>query len=70
MKILIDYADDHNIMINVNEKNDELETPILIAFKNCSIEKFELLIDYFNKNGIILNINDKNNKRQPTFIGN
>ncbi len=60
-KLIIDYANKHNITLNINDKEKEGYYPLLIATSKDNIEMVQLIIDYANKNNIILDINDKNN---------
>jgi len=61
VKLLIDYANKNNIILNINDKNKLGNYPLLWSIgKDNSVEITKLLIDYANKNNIILNINDKN----------
>ncbi len=43
--IIIDYANNHNIILNVNQKNYDNETPVIIAFRKEQLNKVRLLFE-------------------------
>jgi len=60
IKIFIDYADDHDIIIDINEKimNDNIvDSSLLMAVRNNNVEIIQQLIDYAHRHNIILDIN-------------
>jgi len=63
-KLIIDYADKQNIILNINDKNERGNSLIFVAIVESvnNSEYVKLIIDYANKQNIILNINDKNKK--------
>jgi len=48
VKLIIDYANNHNIELNLNKKNDYGKYPLLYAIKNNNIEMVKVLIKYSN----------------------
>jgi len=63
LNILIDYADKHSIMLNVNAKNSEGSFPLLSACA-CRYSGYYInsLFEHANRHSILLNINDKDIK--------
>jgi len=59
-ELLINYANEKNIILELNEKDNKSKYPFLIAFNN-NIEMTQLLIDYANKKNIALELTDYNN---------
>eukprot|EP00833_Pecoramyces_ruminatium_P015563 jgi/Orpsp1_1/1189595/evm.model.d7180000073133.1 len=60
VKLFIDYANQHDIILELNEKNNIGYYPLLwVTIKN-DIEMIKLLIEYANKYNIILQLNKKN----------
>ena len=57
----MDYANYHNIKLNLNEKNNYGYFPILNIFSKNNIEMIQLLMDYANYNNIKLELNKKTN---------
>ncbi len=69
IKIIMDYANDHNLFLNVNQKKKSNgETPILTTFRTGHIGKVRLLFEYSKNNDIILNINDKNKEGYNSLL--
>jgi len=62
LKLLIDYANNNNIILELNEKDKNGNYPLLLVCVSNSAEMVELLIDYSNKNNIILELNQKNER--------
>ena len=60
VKLLIEYANQHQIILELNEKNKFGDYPLLWAIFNVEIIK--LLIEYANQYQIIMELNEKNNK--------
>eukprot|EP00833_Pecoramyces_ruminatium_P007735 jgi/Orpsp1_1/1181767/evm.model.c7180000078511.1 len=58
----MDYIDENNIILILNEKNNNGNYPLLWCISENNIEMIKLIIDYAEKNNIILNINEKNNE--------
>jgi len=54
VKLLIEYANQHQIILNVNEKNKYGWFPIMNAVSYNNIEIIKLLIDYANQYQIVL----------------
>jgi len=64
MTMLIDYANDHNILLDINDKDFDGNFPLLVV-ANCDdteLSLFHTLVSYANDHNILLNINDKNNE--------
>jgi len=59
VKLLIDYVDNHNIILKINEKIINGFTAIMSAIENNNTEIVKFLVDYSNEHNIMLNINDK-----------
>eukprot|EP00833_Pecoramyces_ruminatium_P012007 jgi/Orpsp1_1/1186039/evm.model.c7180000096583.2 len=59
VKLLIDYANENNIILELNEKNEFGDFPLLMAINKYNIEMVKLLIDYANEKNIILELNEK-----------
>jgi len=59
IKLLIEYANENNIILEINEKNKNERYPFIYAASNNNIEMVQLLIEYANKNDIVLKINEK-----------
>ena len=57
--LLIDYATENKIILELNEKNYYENNPLLKATYRNNIEIVKLLINYANKNKIILELNEK-----------
>jgi len=55
-KLLIDR---HNIILNINDKNNDGWSPICSVSGHNNIRIVKLLIDYANRHNITLKINDK-----------
>eukprot|EP00833_Pecoramyces_ruminatium_P004733 jgi/Orpsp1_1/1178765/evm.model.c7180000066650.1 len=67
VKVLIDYANSHNIHLNINERNEDEDYPLLNAtFKN-NIEIINLLMEYADNNDMILNITKQNKRKNYTL---
>ncbi|OUM60065.1 hypothetical protein PIROE2DRAFT_14257 [Piromyces sp. E2] len=60
LNILIDYADKHSIVLNMNTKNSEGKFPLLSACA-CRYSGYYIdsLFEHVNRHSILLNINDK-----------
>jgi len=60
VNILIDYADRHSLVLNLNVKNSEGKSPLLCAC-SCRYSMYYVssMFRHANKNSIILNVNDK-----------
>ena len=65
VKLLMEYAKENNIVLNINDKNNNEEFPFLSAIKfdnkNDDTKMVDSLMEYAKENNIVLNINDKNN---------
>jgi len=62
------YADENKILLDLNEKDDDGEYPILLSVYR-GIKYVKLLIEYADKHHIILEMNDHNkNKRYPLLM--
>jgi len=66
-KLIIDYANENNIILNISDKNVEGWYPLLFATSHDNNEMIQLITDYTIKNIIKLNVNDKNIDRRSTF---
>jgi len=60
LKELMDYSQKNNILLNINEKDDNGNTPLLLSVNKNNVEMTKLLVDYANTNNIILEVNEKN----------
>jgi len=58
VKLLLDFANKNNILLDLNGKNNE-NYPLSIAIQNNNLIIIQLLLEYANKNGNILVINEK-----------
>ena len=68
-KLLIQYANEKHIKLNINSKNHNNGYPLLLLFEyDNSNELLQLLIDYANKNSIILDITSKDNDGDYPFL--
>eukprot|EP00833_Pecoramyces_ruminatium_P008821 jgi/Orpsp1_1/1182853/evm.model.c7180000082912.1 len=54
VELMIQYAKDHNMVLNLNEKTMSGDYPILLALVNNNVEIIKLLINYANECGIIM----------------
>ncbi|OUM58125.1 hypothetical protein PIROE2DRAFT_21401 [Piromyces sp. E2] len=59
MKTLMDLANEINVVINVNEKNNDGNYPLCLSINKNSFETTKLLMDYAIEHNIILSINEK-----------
>jgi len=59
VQLLIDYADKNKIILELNEKDNDGDFPLLWACRENNIEIIQLLINYANENNIILELNEK-----------
>ncbi|ORX77848.1 hypothetical protein BCR32DRAFT_247606 [Anaeromyces robustus] len=62
IKLLMKYLNQYNISLNLNEKDQNGNYPLLLACQKENIEVVNLLFDYSNKNNIVLEMNEKNKK--------
>ncbi|ORY53370.1 hypothetical protein LY90DRAFT_670381 [Neocallimastix californiae] len=70
LKILIQYANQFNVILNINEK-DKNGIPLLYSvIAENSIELVKLIIDYAEKNNIILNLNVLQINDDPSNMSN
>ena len=60
VKLLIEYANQHQIILKLNEKDEYGWYPLLRAIYNNNIEIVKLLMEYANQHQIILELNEKN----------
>jgi len=58
VKRLIDYAEHHNIIININEKNALRHNPIQNAIQHNNIPIVQLLLDYTSNHDIMINLEE------------
>ena len=61
VQLLIEYALQHQIILELNEKNFFRDYPLFCAISNNNIEIFQLLMEYANQYKIILKLNERNN---------
>jgi len=54
IKLLIEYANQHQIILELNEKNKYGDYPLFLAISKNNIEIFKLLIEYDLKHQITL----------------
>ena len=59
VKKILDYATEHKIILELNEKNKYGNYPLLRVTYCDNIEIVKLLIDYATENKIILKLNEK-----------
>jgi len=59
VKLLVDYVNKNNLILEINKKNKNGKHPLLSATRTNNIEITKLLIEYANKNKIILKLNEK-----------
>ncbi|ORX53697.1 hypothetical protein BCR32DRAFT_288103 [Anaeromyces robustus] len=59
IKLLMKYLNQYNISLNLNEKDQNGNYPLLLACQKENIEVVNLLFDYSNKNNIVLEMNEK-----------
>jgi len=57
VKLLIEYSNQHQITLNMNEKNKNGDYPLCWAIHNKNIEIIKLLIEYALQHQIILEYN-------------
>eukprot|EP00833_Pecoramyces_ruminatium_P013183 jgi/Orpsp1_1/1187215/evm.model.d7180000056150.1 len=62
VKLFIDYADKNNIILELNEKTNFGNYPILKTIDNNHPGIVKALIEYDNKHNIILEVNENNIK--------
>jgi len=67
VKLIINYANENNIILQLNDKDDSGFYPILSAIIKDDLEILKLIIDYAKKNNIILDINEKDNCGVSSF---
>ncbi|ORX64862.1 hypothetical protein BCR32DRAFT_272937 [Anaeromyces robustus] len=60
VKLLIQYANNNKILLNLNEKNKFGYYPLITAIYNNNINIIKLLMNYADKHEILLNINENN----------
>ncbi|KAG4081719.1 hypothetical protein H8356DRAFT_1756840, partial [Neocallimastix lanati (nom. inval.)] len=58
VKLLIEYANNNKIILELNEKNEDGFIPIFGAIQNNNIEMFNVLVEYSKENGIKLRIDE------------
>eukprot|EP00833_Pecoramyces_ruminatium_P012474 jgi/Orpsp1_1/1186506/evm.model.d7180000051081.1 len=68
VKLLIEYANQHQIILELNEKNDYGNYPLLEAINNNNIEIVKLLIEYANQHQIILELNEINKNEEYPLL--
>jgi len=56
VKLLMEYANKHNIILEINEKNEDGNNSLNLSIKHNNIEIIKLLIEYANQYNIILEI--------------
>jgi ankyrin repeat protein len=61
VNLLIGYANQHHILLDLNERNNCGNYPLLKAVKNRNYLMVDLLIDYSNEHQITLKMNNKDN---------
>eukprot|EP00833_Pecoramyces_ruminatium_P000927 jgi/Orpsp1_1/1174959/evm.model.c7180000052093.1 len=61
IKLLIEYANKYNIILELNKENNKRCYPIFCAISLNNIDIIKLLIEYANEYNITLEINKKNN---------
>eukprot|EP00833_Pecoramyces_ruminatium_P005328 jgi/Orpsp1_1/1179360/evm.model.c7180000069001.1 len=58
INLLIEYANNNNTLLNVNQKNENENYPIVKALGKNDIEIIKILVEYTKNKGIILCINE------------
>jgi len=56
---LINFANDKNMILELNQMNSKGNYPLLSAYLNKNIEIIKILIDYADKMGTTLELNQK-----------
>jgi len=64
VQLLLEYANQHQIILELNEKNKNIKYPLLRAIDN-NIKIVKLLIEYANKHQIILEYDENDIKDRP-----
>jgi len=59
VKLLMEYANQHHIILNINEKNENGWSPLLNSSNINNAEIVKLLMEYADEHDIILDINEK-----------
>jgi ankyrin repeat protein len=59
VKLLIDYANKNNIILDIKGKDQDGSYPILFAIEKDNIEMAKILINYVDNKNIILDIDEK-----------
>eukprot|EP00833_Pecoramyces_ruminatium_P000088 jgi/Orpsp1_1/1174120/evm.model.c7180000049003.1 len=70
-QIIIDYANNHNIILDLKDKNKNNGFTLLLSAiekRNDSIELIQMIIDYADSHGIILDIKDKSGNREDCLL--
>jgi len=63
LKELVECANKHNTVLNLNMKNhNDGNYPLIYAIYNVSLEMANLMIDYANKHNLILELIEENNE--------
>jgi len=69
VKLLIEYANNNNIILTINEKEkDSNEYPLFNAAEHNNLEIVQLLIDYANQKNIILGMEDNTAGKNPLSL--
>jgi len=69
---LMEYIDEHNMLLGINEPAENGNTPLLYALKLGNTKEMKkivkLLLNYATKNEISLNLNDEINREIPLLL--
>jgi len=71
VQLLIKYAKENNIILNVNEKNNEGDFPLMKIFNKPDFSMkalFEILTKYARESNILLELNEKNNSGEYPLL--
>jgi len=68
VKLIVEYSEQHNVILNINKVKWSSDIPILKAIKNNNIEIYKLLFEYVKRHNIILNINEKNYRNEYPIL--
>jgi len=69
VQLLIEYANQHQIILELNEKNKDGDYPLSEAIFKDNIKIVKLLIEYANQHQIILELNEKSKLENIHFFG-
>ena len=59
-KLLMEYINDNNIILQLNEKTNDVNYPLLTAVMKNNLKVVQFILEHAKKHNIILKINEKN----------